>query len=302
MRVTRRGLPADCPALAANPFSFSDSPTETDAYLWSSVSAVPGSGGDAWAGGQVVPTAGGLTPNDDRSREPVLLQASCDAPAKAVRFRVPDPTWPDRVDPPLAPADRGGWVTSVAANATNDAWAATSEGRVTLRGGTSPSVPQRPRLYHLTDAGEPLAPRGDDDEARTPVFEADPPIVVELPPDPEPAVTAAPTVTQPGSTTTKRIRLKPAVYAVRSKVSRSRRGTVTLVISFRVRRPVTIGLQALRRRTVVSSTGLRRFRGDRGRLQLRLNRRRWPTRIRFVSPAEKKPAVAVPSSRLWTRH
>lgn len=56
-------------------------------------------------------------------------------------------------------------------------------------------------------------------------------------------------------------------------------------MTFKVRRPVTIALRGLRRGKVVATSGLRRFRGaGSGRLTLLLDRRRWPTSLRFYSP------------------
>ena len=54
---------------------------------------------------------------------------------------------------------------------------------------------------------------------------------------------------------------------------------------------MTIGVEALRGRRIVGRSGLKRLRPSRGKLVLRLDRRRWPTRIRFVSP---KPAAQAP--------
>jgi hypothetical protein len=51
---------------------------------------------------------------------------------------------------------------------------------------------------------------------------------------------------------------------------------------------VTVGLEALRKGKVVSRSGMKHFKGKRGTLVLHLNRRHWPTRIRFVTPKPKK--------------
>ena len=299
IRISSSGERVACAGTPDGTFSYANTPDGADAYLWSSLSVIPGSGGTAWAGGQMRPGQIGVGLNDDASREPVLAAVSCDAPPATVRFRVPDPTADDQASPPLVPADRTGGVTSVAANAVNDAWAATGAGRLLPPldpTGQFSNVVQRPRLYRLTDTKPPLAAAGDDDEPRPLVFEADPPIIVELPPDPEPAPAPVPAVTQPGATKVRRITIKAAVYAVRAKPSKPRHGKVSIVITFRVRRPVTIGAQALRRKTVVSSTGLKRFTGKRGRLVLKLDRRHWPTRIRFVSPKAAKPVAAPPAA------
>jgi hypothetical protein len=295
VRISPEGAPMPCAGTPPDRFAYANTRDGNDAYLWSSISAFP-AGGDALAGGQMRPATAGTSLNDDGSREPVLVHASCDGPPIVTRFRLPDPTYANPATAPLVPADRRGTVTGVAANAVNDAWAATTHGIV-----LPPSDPtgqfsadiERPHLYRLTDTQPPLAPAGDDDEPRPLVFEPDPPIFVEAPPDPEPPAPPDTTVAQPGPTTTKRIKLKPAIYNVKARVRTSKGGTITLELSFRVRRKVTIGAQALRRSTVVSSTGLKRFKAPRGKLALKLDRRHWPTRIRFVSPRPApRPTVA----------
>jgi hypothetical protein len=278
-------------------FKYANAPNGSDAYLWSSISVFAGDGdplavatmprvGDGLAGGQIRPAAAGTTLNDDGSREPVLVSASCDRPPTRTRFRTPDPTAADQAHAPLVPADRLGAVTSGAANAVNDAWAATSAGRLLLPTdptGLNGQPPERPHLYRLTDTRPPLAAAGDDVEPRPLVFQPDPPIFVEAPPPPPPPPPVT-TVTQVGPTTTKKIKLKPAIYAVRVHVKTDRHGAVTLYLTFKVRRTVKIGVEALRGRKVVSSSGVMHFTGPRGRLALKLDRRRWPTRIRFISP------------------
>lgn len=69
--------------------------------------------------------------------------------------------------------------------------------------------------------------------------------------------------------------------AVLSKVRSKLRGR-TLRISFTVRRTARIGLEARRGSRVVARSGLKRLRPGRRALELRLNPRRWPTRLRFV--------------------
>jgi hypothetical protein len=243
------------------------------------------------------PATHGTTLNDDGSREPVLVRASCTGAPVVTRFRIPDPTYANPATAPLVPADRLGTVTSVAANAVNDGWAATTHGKL-----VPPSDPtggftnddERPHLYRLTDTQPPLAAAGDDNEPRPLVFEPDPPIFVEAPPDPEPPPPPDTTVTQVGPTTTKRVKLKPAIYGVKAKVRTGKQGSVSLYLTFRVRRRVTIGVQALRRRTVVSSSGLKRFEAPRGKLVLKLDRRHWPTRIRFVTPRPAPRPTTLP--------
>jgi hypothetical protein len=56
-----------------------------------------------------------------------------------------------------------------------------------------------------------------------------------------------------------------------------------MLVKFRVRRPVTIGVEALHSRKVVARSGLKRFTGKRGTLKLEIKRKRWPTSIRFYT-------------------
>ena len=247
---------------------------------------------DALAGGQLTPSATGGTPNDDGSPEPLLVRAGCDSLPAATRFRIADPFSTDPSKAPV-PAGRGGFVTDVAATAANDSWAATTAGSLVRPTDFGAIAPQRPHLYRFRDTEPPAAPAGDDVEPRPLVFEADPPIFVELPPDAEPPVPPSTTVTQPGPVATRQVRLKPAIYDVRSKVVASKRRRYTLEIRFRVRRTVTIGVEALRGRKVVGSSGLKRVRAPRGKLTVRLDRRRWPSRIRFTSAA---PATTAPTA------
>jgi len=58
---------------------------------------------------------------------------------------------------------------------------------------------------------------------------------------------------------------------------------LSLYITFKVRRPVTIGARALRSGHVVSQARPRHFAGDSGLLVLSLNRRHWPTKVSFFA-------------------
>jgi hypothetical protein len=87
---------------------------------------VPGTG-DAIAGGQFRPAAPGASLNDDGAREPVLVQVTCDRRVTTTRLRISDQT-ASPAPAPLVPANRSGTVTSVAATAANDVWAATTIG------------------------------------------------------------------------------------------------------------------------------------------------------------------------------
>jgi hypothetical protein len=172
------------------------------------------------------------------------------------------------------PADREGCVSTVAANAPNDVWAATSTGSVFDETGNS--VLQPPHLYRLTDGSKPQAPEGDDLEERPLELHLDPPILVLEPPPPPPPPPPSATVTK-----THRVKLPPAIYGVKEKLHGKR--NLSLYLSFRVRRPVTIGAQALRHGRIVSEVAPRHFTGRRGLLVLELDRRRWPTKVRFIA-------------------
>ena len=59
--------------------------------------------------------------------------------------------------------------------------------------------------------------------------------------------------------------------------------TLSLYLTFKVRRPTTIGAEALRRGRVVSVARPRHFTAGRGLLILNLDRRRWPTKVSFLA-------------------
>ena len=286
MAITAAGAGRSCPTAPTQAFSFARPPGSTG-YLWSSVSTLP-SNHQAVAGGQQRPASAGADYNDDASVEPVIVGVGCSFGAYAVRFRVPDPFAADQATAQAVPADRTGSVTSVAANANNDVWAATTSGLLSDPNfPINPAVFQRPHIYHLTDTATPAAPAGDDDETRSLVFEPDPPIIIEAPPDPPPPPPADTQVTQ----TTKRVRrvkLKPAIYHVRAHVKAHGRGTFALVVTFRVRRPVSVGLKAFKGKKLVGKTRLIRFKGKKGQLSVAIDRKHWPNRVRLYGPPKKK--------------
>jgi hypothetical protein len=248
------------------------------AFLWSSIAAVPAAG-EALAGGRMRPAAAGRGPNEDTIGEPSIAQVSCDGKASVTRFRISDPTWSGPELSPLAPADRGGTVTAIAASTSNDAWAATSKGELRLPGSISPYF-EPPHIYRLTDGGPPAAPEGDDVEPRPLELQLDPPILVLEPPPPPPPPPAPMTVVKKH-----RVRLRSAVYDVRAKVHG--RKHLSLYLIFRLRRPVTLGAEALRHRQIVGIARPRRFTGHRGQLVMPLDRKHWPTKVRFITRATK---------------
>jgi hypothetical protein len=263
---------APCPGYGPADFGYLQG-SSSGSFLWNSVSVYPGTAGSgtALAGGQYTST--GAEPQN----EPVLVTAGCGASPGEVLFRAASSS--------TAPVDAAGYVTAVAANASNDAWAATSAG----------IVGQNPQLYHLQDQNPPDAPAGDDNEVRPLVFQIDPPIYVQSPGviPPAPATSTTTTTT---TTTTKKVKAKPAIYDQRAgKPVVGRGGRITLTITFKVRTAVTIGLEGILRHKVVSSTGLRHFKPGSGRLTLVLSRKRWPSRLAFITPPVRKHATDIVS-------
>jgi hypothetical protein len=108
-------------------------------------------------------------------------------------------------------------------------------------------------------------------------------------------VTPVVTTTTTKKTKTKKVKLKPAIYAIHSRVVPSAGGTYTLYLTFKVRRPVTIGLQGLRDGKVVAATGLKHFKGHSGQLALTLDRDHWPTKLRLQTPKPSKKLADTPS-------
>jgi hypothetical protein len=286
LRLTEQGAQAPCDGYDANTFTYAASTPfpSNGSYHWNALS-VFANDGSAVAGGKyqsnvtITPKRGNAIPD---AAEPVIVRAACGQQPITTRFLGPDPT--DASAPPI-PADVGGSTTAVAANAANDAWASTSGGGVSATDstGTSYPVPQPPHLYRWTDGQPVSAPAGDDNESRPSLFTLGPPAFVIGAPT---IVTLPPSVTTTVTKgKTKQVKLKPAIYSVQlPKLRRARDGTYTLYISFRVRRTLMIGLQGLRGRKVVASSGLKRFTPPRGQLALRLDRKHWPTGLRYVFP------------------
>jgi hypothetical protein len=277
--ITPTGALAPCADYGLDTFQFTPITqpigADPESWLWQpqALSVFPGSR-VALAGGQYRPAG-------TAQSEPVLMTAQCGQAPQTLRFRVPGPGGSAPI-----PADVGGYVTAVAANAVNDAWAATT---------SAPNQP--PHLYRLSDAPVPPdAPAGDDNEARPVVFQIDPTIYVQSPGVIPPPPATVSTVTQQ-TTVTKRVKAKPAIYDVKAdKPVVGRGGRITLTISFKVRSPVTIGLEALRGHKVVSSSGLRHFGRGTGHLALFLDRAHWPNRLKFIIPHSEHAidVVAVP--------
>ncbi len=281
MPVSTSGASATCAGPPQGRFTSTPSAFNAvdppNSFLWSSIAVIPGAG-EALAGGSLLPRTEGPVgdPNAKPAAEPVIAQAACDGTTTVTRFRVEDPAYDGPPPEPLVSADRQGYVSAVAANAPNDAWVATSAGSV-FDEATEEPVLQPPRLYRLSDGTKPDAPEGDDLEERPLELQLDAPIIELEPPPPTPAQPAPTTVTR-----TRKVNLLPAIFAVKAKLHKGGHG-LSLYLSFRVRRPVTVGAQALRHGHVVGEARPRRFAGRRGLLILRLNRKRWPTKVRFVA-------------------
>lgn len=162
-----------------------------------------------------------------------------------------------------------GSAARIECTAANDCWLATSAGW----------------LFHYTDGSRPPV---DDDPAFAGTITARPneaaeQFVPDTPPAddsqlfaPPPLEIIPPAVEEPPREVTQRI---PAVVR---RVRVRRRGRRTIVVSFNLTRPARVGLVAKRGRRTVARRRARLLRRGNHRLTLRLNPRRWPTRIRFV--------------------
>jgi hypothetical protein len=171
-------------------------------------------------------------------------------------------------------------VSAIAANATNDAWAAATIGRL------ANNEWEPPRLYRLTDGQPPEAlaetyPPTEPKRQKEEEGEPEPPTFVLEPPPPSPSAEPPATVTK-----SKAVKLPAPVYDVKAKLhTTTRKGHIilSLYLTFKLRRSVTIGAHALRHGKVVSVAKPRYFTGRSGRLILVLNRKHWPTSVKFVS-------------------
>jgi hypothetical protein len=285
LRLTGSGSPASCAGYdaagsGANTFAFGNS--NAPQYKWTGLSIFPD--GSALASAQyqsslqfVNQTVGPL-----RDNEPALTHATCgqsQTPAPS-EFRRPDPVNPGST---TIPADYGGMAMAVAASAFNDAWAATSDGIWPWgQPGGGGQGALAPHLYLWTDGEQPDAPAGDDNETRPSLFTLGPPVFQVG--APTIVVTPGPVTTTTTTTRTKKVKLAPAIYAIHSRLVATRNGTYTLYLTFKVRRKVRIGVEALKGKKVVASSGVKRFTGHSGQLALQLNRSAWPTGLKWITP------------------
>ena len=137
-------------------------------------------------------------------------------------------------------------------------------------------------LFHYTDGT--VLPRDD-----APAFaqlitfrpnEAAEQFVPDTPPPDDSQLLAPPPVEvtqQPPAQQPKQIQLPALLKNVRTRLIRK----TTLEVSFTLRRKATIELIALRKKKTVGRTGKRRYRPGKVVLTLKLNPKRWPTRLKF---------------------
>lgn len=184
---------------------------------------------------------------------------------------------------PTSGAGRGA-IAKVAFTGPNDGWAVTSAGWI----------------FHFTDGARP--PR-DDDPAFAELIdfrpnEAAAQFVPDTPPIDDASLLAPPELEieqQPAAAEQKaQVRRLPALIAnVRSRL----RGRRTLVISFALRRRARIGVVGRRRGKVVARLRARTLLpGRRRTIRVRLNPRRYPTRVSFSIRELDLPAGTAPGA------
>lgn len=286
LRLGGDGGPVSCPGYGPSTFTYV--PSTQAGYRWGALATFPNDGSAA-AGAQFRDYNVTFSPGPGAQQpdiEPEIVRAGCGQAPTLSRFRTPDPLAANPASAQPVPADYGGRIEALAANAANDAWAASSDGTwgYTDNNNQPHGGPQAPHLYRFTDGQAPQAPAGDDNESRPSLFTLDPPIYQ---PAPQSIVITPAPVTVTRHRRTKARKLKPAIYGLHSRLLHGRSGAVALRISFSVRRPVTLGLEALRGQRVVATTGLHRFSGQHGELTLALTRRSWPTKLRLIVPRTK---------------
>jgi hypothetical protein len=248
----------------------------TDDVRFTSVAASADGVALAGADAQLAQAAPTGERNTDVQDEPYLLRVHCGGRFEATAFRIPDPTYvpPRRCRPapcvaPLVPANRGGAITAVAAPAPNVGWAAASRGGLLDQFGTVITEP--PRLYRFTDGQPPSAAAGDDRETRP----------VELGTDDTADVPDPPTAPPDPAPSPRNVQLPPDVYWITVKLQGTR-----LRVMFSLRRKLKIRVDAIKGKSQVSTTRLHTLNSGRHSLYLKLERKRWPTRLRLL---EREP-------------
>jgi hypothetical protein len=310
------GTELECPGFgeSVDAGSFTYGPGSTG-FQWNSLAVVPDAsmpdGNEVFAGAfnTAAVTPWNSIPGVSTVAEPAIVQGACGNPSTGTpatmtisEFRILDPLDSDQSSAQMVPADAGAAITAMSGSATNDVWAAAGVGfwgRGSTTTGNSADLggPQRPHLYQFTDGQTPDALVGDDNETRPSLFTLSPPVFqVETT-----TVTVTPSVTttttkQKGKT--KRKKLKPAIYGVRTRLQHGgtrKRPTYTLHLIFKLRRPTTVGLEALHGKRVVARAPMRRFKGRTGELSLPLQRKAWPTRLKLTtSPGQNGSGHSAP--------
>lgn len=269
--VSTAGAAAACTGPPSTRFAYTpngEKISAAGAFLWSSIAVIPGAG-EALAGGKSWEAP---ARHEEAVGQPVIAQANCEGTTTLTRFS----------EGSSAPADRAGAVTAIAANAANDAWAATSAG---TSGGPTTASDEFPHLYRLTNGEPPEALEGNEEEPER-LREEEEGREEEPPPPAAEAPPPAPPVEAPPVTQTRTVTLPPAIYDVKAKlhtVERNGHEQLSLYITFNVRRPVTIGARALLHGRVVSQARPRHFAGHTGVLVLNLSRKHWPTKVSFFA-------------------
>lgn len=169
-----------------------------------------------------------------------------------------------------------GAASKVACPATNDCWLATTLGY----------------LFRLTDPADPPRYPQDTDPAFAGTIDFRPnesaeQAVPDLPPVDDSQLFAPPPVEipPPPPPPAPPVQLPPRrLPALLSKISsRLRAKTLVLEVRFTLARPASVGLVASRKRTVVARVRVRRLKAGRRVLTLKLNRKRYPTKLAFVT-------------------
>ena len=264
--VSTPGAVQRCEGPPAERFTYRREDIEgAGAFLWSSIAVLPVTG-EALAAGKLWPAQPGS--GSELTGEPDIASASCSGTTTVTTFTSPNGS---------GPADFEGSVNTLSATAPNDAWAATTQGERPI--GAPEAEP--PHLYRLRNGESSKAPEAQDEGARSIEVQEESHETIVIQPPPEP-----PETTPPPTVTTHTVALPAAVYDVKAKLHTIKRGGqvyLSLYLTFKLRRAVTLGAQALRHGSVVSVARPRHFAGHSGQLILSLNRKHWPTNVKFIT-------------------
>ena len=147
--VSASGASTSCAGPPPERFKYAPPTLPTaEVFLWSSIAAIPDgeAGGAGLAGGRWHPAKAGRSQRMvEESGEPAIARADCAGTTTVTRF----------VNSHEPSADQEGGVTAIAANAANDAWAATSKGPAEAL----MIVEEPPHVFRLTN-GQPRGSAG----------------------------------------------------------------------------------------------------------------------------------------------